>query len=103
MYVAEEAPEHTNVKKKHFAFKLTHTDQSGKKKNYYFRSTKKESSELWLQSIKNVNDRSVNRDSQHITMSAAPVAGGGGAPTVDGQQVRPGFPELYILQCLFGE
>lgn len=91
MYMAEEAPEHTNAKKKHFAFKLTHTDQSGKKKNYYFRSTKKESSELWLQSIKNVNDRTVNRDSQHIAMAASPVAGGGGAPgnqTVDGQQVR---------------
>lgn len=90
MYVAEDAPEHTNAKKKHFAFKLTHTDSSGKKKDYFFRSTKKESCETWLRSIGGVNDRAVNKDAQHIAMAPAPVAGGE-APsnqTVDEQLVR---------------
>ena len=50
-YSPEEAPEHTNPKKRHFAFKLTHTDESGKRKDYLFRSVKKESCDTWLQSI----------------------------------------------------
>ena len=69
MYTSDEAPEHTNTKKRHFAFRLTHTDPSGKKKDYYFRSTKKESCDKWLQAIRSVHERTVNRDSQHVAMT----------------------------------
>lgn len=96
MYVAEGAPEYTNAKKRHFAFKLTHTDAtSGKKKDYFFRSSKKESCETWLQAIRSVCDRTVNCDSQHVAITLSPVtsassvaAGGEAAnPSADVEQV----------------
>ena len=56
-YTPELAPEHTNPKKRHYAFKLTHTDDSGKQKDYFFRSTKKESRDTWLKTIGEATQR----------------------------------------------
>ena len=93
MYTVQEAPEHTNAKKRHFAFKLTHTDTSGLKKDYFFRSSKKESCDTWLQSIKTTNERtSLNSQQQGNTQqpagttSTTPAGSGGAGP--DGQLVR---------------
>lgn len=58
-YTPELAPEHTNAKKRHYAFKLTHVDDSGKQKDYFFRSTKKESRDIWLKTIREANQRTI--------------------------------------------
>jgi hypothetical protein len=85
MYVAEEAPEHTNAKKGHFAFKLTHTDKTGKKKDYFFRSSKQESCQTWLHSIRTVNERTtINSNSQQVAVAKPHVAAGQNG--VDAQQ-----------------
>ena len=86
MYVAEVAPEHTNAKKGYYAFKLTHTDTTGKKKDYFFRSTKQESCETWLHSIKTVNENTtINSGSQQVAVAKPQAAAGQNG--VDVQQV----------------
>ena len=84
MYAVAEAPEHTNTKKHHFAFKLTHTDQGGTKKDYFFRSSKKESCETWVNAIRNLNERTTITP-QHVVVST-PTHGVDGA-AADVQQV----------------
>lgn len=42
--------------KKHFAFKLTQRDVTGKKKDYCFRSTSSENREKWITAMKRVRD-----------------------------------------------
>lgn len=99
MYTCAEAPEYTNAKKRYFAFKLTHTDTTGKKKDYYFRSSKKESCETWLKSVGMANERTVINSQQQMVMTANPdtvPAGGDGGGGLDGQQVRDYFTSLHF-------
>ncbi len=51
-YVINVAAEHSNAKKKQFAFKLSHTDTSGKLKDYIFRSSSEAERQRWIQSIR---------------------------------------------------
>ena len=51
-YTVSQAAELTHPKKKHFAFKLTHTDVGGKRKDYYFRCLAEDTRETWLRSLK---------------------------------------------------
>lgn len=51
-YTITSAPHFTNEKKKHFAFKLTHTDSAtGKQKDYYFRSSSAEIRTQWISCV----------------------------------------------------
>ena len=90
MYSVEEALEHTNVKKRQFAFKLTHTDRSGTKKDYFFRSSKKESCETWVGAMRNLNERTTITPQHFVVTTPTHTAGGdeGGVATgADVQQV----------------
>ena len=57
-YVVNQAAELTNPKKKHFAFKLSHTDIGGKRKDYYFRCHSEDTKETWLRSLRTAIERS---------------------------------------------
>ena len=50
-YVVSAAPNYTNEKKKQFAFKLTHTDVTGKQKDYFFRASTSEKQAKWLHKL----------------------------------------------------
>ena len=51
-FTESEAPNMTNEKKNQFSFKLTHVDSStGKKKDYYFRTTSQDVRNKWLSCI----------------------------------------------------
>lgn len=84
LYTVSEAPEHTNAKKRHFAFKLTHTDTSGAKKDYFFKSSKKESCETWIKSMRDVNERTL------VSPPTQPNDGGNTSGPDGGEQVRVG-------------
>lgn len=105
MYSVAEAPEHTSTKKRHFAFKLTHTDQSGAKKDYFFRSSKKESCETWVQAMKSLNERTTITPQHVVVTTPTHTAAGGGDPGTDIQQVSfhflvRGSGVMYSLHLL---
>ena len=51
-YVVNLAPDLTQPKSKHFAFKLTATDGSGLGKDYYFRTSSEKDREEWIGALK---------------------------------------------------
>ena len=68
-YTVSPAAELTSTKKKHFAFKLTHTDVGGKSKDYYFRCLSEETRETWLRSLKAALDQSTATIASMQTMT----------------------------------
>lgn len=51
-YIANPASELTNPKKKHFSFKLSTTETSKEKKDYFFRCTKEGDRDQWVNSLR---------------------------------------------------
>ena len=100
MYTPAEAPEYTTAKKRNFAFKLTHTDTAGKKKDYYFRSSKRESCDTWLKSVRTANERTIINPQQQIVMTTPTDTTGGGTPGPDGQQVRDYYFHYVTHTCI---
>ncbi|CAI8026131.1 Src kinase-associated phosphoprotein 2 [Geodia barretti] len=88
MYTVAEAPEHTNAKKRHFAFKLTHTDQGGMKKDYFFRSSKRESCETWVQAMRSLNERTTITP-QHVLVTTSTAEGGASGADVQQEMYEP--------------
>ena len=102
MYTVAEAPEHSNAKRRHFAFKLTHTDLSGAKKDYFFRSSKKESCDTWVQAMRNVNERTTITPHHMVVTTPTHTVGGvgGGVATgADIQQVKCPFSVSGVVCC----
>ena len=60
----------THAKRSHFAFKMTHRDNTGKNKDYYFRTNSEDTREKWLKSIGKV----VNSQSPSTPTSRPPSA-----------------------------
>ena len=71
------APNMTNAKKKQFAFKLTHVEATGKKKDYYFKATTQDKYDKWYASLSNAMDLA-----QQNRMSAT-------LPRMPSQQITP--------------
>ena len=102
MYAVAEAPEHTNAKKRHFAFKLTHTDQGGTRKDYFFRSSKWESCHTWVQAMTSLNERTTITP-QHLVVTTPTHPAEGGASGADVQQVSFNFSIChYVVRCEVG-
>lgn len=59
-YIVNVANEHSNTKKKQFAFKLSHTDVTGKQKDYVFRAQSESDRQKWIQSIRDICEKAAS-------------------------------------------
>ena len=75
--------------KKHFAFKLTQQDHTGKKKDYCFRSTSSENCDKWVNAMKKVIDVANTQKSRSaVTLPRLPSHPGGTASPVPQEKRR---------------
>ena len=100
-YTISSAPHFTNEKKKHFAFKLTHTDSAtGKQKDYYFRTSSDNVRTKWITSVSAV----LQRMAVGTTAAAAdPAARSATLPHVMPSQQKAAYPQALPHNASLGD
>ena len=111
-FTVSEEPSMTNVKKKQFAFKLTHTDTStGNKKDYCFRAISADTREKWITAVQKVIEKppgppigpslsGTSLGGVSTTLPRMPVGGGAKSLSVPELHTKPraatvGADEIY--------